>query len=221
MTDRKLSAFIDAIAVGRRPKRFRATPEDADVLRAAIELRAARPGEAKPTAAFTDGLFQQLSEQAQRQQEPARIRTAPRPRPRFALLGAAAAAVVLVGGTVAVTEVVTSPASTHSAAQVPHGTALRTGTFLAADGRVLGQIVAYRGRPSWVFMNVAVPNYNGSVRCMLQVEDGSTVAFGTFTVKGGTGQFSKTIGSVDVGHLRGARLVTSTGSPVAEATFAA
>jgi hypothetical protein len=99
--------------------------------------------------------------------------------------------------------------------------ALRTGTFQIADGQVLGQIVAYRGNPSWVFMTVDVPNYNGPVKCMLHADDGSTVAFGTFTVQGGTGQFSKSIGSVDVGHLRGAKIVTSTRSPVADAIFAA
>jgi hypothetical protein len=70
-------------------------------------------------------------------------------------------------------------------------------------------------------MNVDVPNYDGTITCMLQIDDGSTVAFGTFTVHDGIGQFSKTIGSVDVSHLRGAKLVTSTGSPVADATFAA
>ncbi len=217
MTGRKLSAFIDAIATGRRPKRYRADAEDVEVLRAAVELRAARPGDAEPTAAFTDGLFRQLSEQA-KQQERTQIRTAGRSRARTALL-VAAAAVVLVGGTVAATEALTSPA--HSAVQVPQGSALRTGTFLTAGGQVWGQIVAYRGSPSWVFMQVDVPTYNGPIKCMLQVEDGSTVAFGTFTVKGGTGQFSKSIASVDVGHLRGAKLVTSSGSSVAAATFAA
>jgi hypothetical protein len=220
MTSRKLSAFIDAIATGRRPKRFRADAEDVEVLRAAVELRAARPGDAEPTAAFTNGLFRQLSEQAKQQHERTQIRTASRPRARTALL-VVAAAVVLVGGTVAATEALTNPAPTHSAVQVPQGSALRTGTFLTAGGQVWGQIVAYRGSPSWVFMHVDVPNYNGPIECMLQVDDGSTVAFGTFTVKGGTGQFSKSIGSVDVGHLRGAKLVTSTGSSVAAATFAA
>lgn len=219
MTSRKLSAFIDAIATGRRPKRFRAEAEDVEVLRAAVELRAARPGDAEPTAAFTEGLFRRLSEQANQQQERTPIQTASRPRARTAWL-VAAAAVVLVGGTAAATEALTSPA-THSAVQVPQGSALRTGTFLTADGQVLGQIVAYRGSPSWVFMQVDVPNYNGPIKCTLQVDDGSTVAFGTFTVKAGTGQFSKDIGSVDVGHLRGAKLVTSTGSSVAAATFAA
>jgi predicted lipoprotein with Yx(FWY)xxD motif len=49
--------------------------------------------------------------------------------------------------------------------------ALRTGTFQIADGQVLGQIVAYRGNPSWVFMNADVPNYNGPVKRMLQADD--------------------------------------------------
>ena len=39
MTGRRLAAFVDALAAGRRPRRFRATPEDAAVLRTAITLR--------------------------------------------------------------------------------------------------------------------------------------------------------------------------------------
>jgi hypothetical protein len=31
-------------------------------------------------------------------------------------------------------------------------------------------------------MNVDVPNYNGRLVCKLQVDDGSTVAFGAFTL---------------------------------------
>jgi hypothetical protein len=218
VTGRRLSAFIDAIVAGRRPKRFRADPDDVDVLRTAIDLRAARPGDAAPTAVFTDGLFRQLSDQLNNQ-NPQQPRPMPARRARTALLVAAAAA-VLVAGTAVVTETVSHPATIHGAAQAPQGSALRTGTFQTADGQVLGQIVAYRGSPSWVFMNVNVPNYDGPITCMLQVDDGSTVAFGTFTVHDGTGQFSKTIGSVDVSHLRGAKLVTSSGSPVADATFA-
>jgi hypothetical protein len=70
-------------------------------------------------------------------------------------------------------------------------------------------------------MHVDVPNYDGPIVCMLQVDNGSTVAFGTFVVHHGAGQFSKIIGDVNLSHLRGARLVTSAGSPVAMATFAA
>jgi hypothetical protein len=217
MTARRLSAFIDAIAAGRRPKRFRADADDIDVLRTAIELRASRPGDAAPTAAFTDGLFRQLSDQ-HNTQTTQHVEPLPTRRARTALVGAAAAA-VLVAGTAAVTETLSHPATTPSAAQAPHGSALRTGTFQTVDRQILGQIVAYHGAPSWVFMNVNVPNYDGTIKCMLQVDDGSTVAFGTFTLHNGTGQFSKNLGSVDVDHLRGAKLVTPTGSPVAAATF--
>lgn len=220
MTARRVSAFIDAIASGRRPNRLQVEPDDVDVLRAAIELRAARPDDSAPTAAFTDGLFQQLSDQLGREvTPPTNVVPLPRRRVRMALLAASVAA-VLVAGTAVVTETVSHPGTTRGATQLPQLSALRTGTFQTADGQVLGQIVAYRGDPSWVFMNVNAPNYSGSITCMLQVEDGTTVAFGTFTVHNGTGQFSKNLGSVDVSTLRGAKLVNSTGAPVAAATFA-
>jgi hypothetical protein len=218
MSNRRLFAFVDALATGRRPKRFRAQPEDADVLRTAIALRAARPGEAAPTEPFVEGLFQRLSEQSKSPSMPE-----PRPARRLrvrTVLVAAAAAGLLVAGTAVVTEQLHHPAPTSAAAHVPQGSQLRTGTFQTTDGEVLGQIVAYRGHPSWVFMNVNAPRYDGTIECMLQVDNGATVAFGTFTVHGGAGQFSKALGEVDVSQLRGAKLLSSTGSAVAAATFA-
>jgi hypothetical protein len=216
MSDRRLAAFLDALASGRRPKRFRAQPDEADIARTAITLRAARPGEDAPDDAFVESLFQQLSEQAKPEPTP---QPAMRHRARTALVAAGSAA-VLIGGTAVTTLSLQGPA-TSIASQVPHGSELRTGTFQTNDGQVSGQIVAYRGEPSWVFMNVSVPSYNGRIKCMLQVEDGATVAFGTFDVHSGTGQFSKSLGDVDVSKLRGAKLVTNTGAPVADATFAA
>jgi hypothetical protein len=220
VTRRRLSAFIAAIAAGRRPKGFRAEADDAELVRTAIALRAARPGEAGPTDEFVEGLFQRLSDQAPPAPASERRPRAVR-RMRFAL-AATAAAVVLVGGTVVATTSLQSSGTAPSAtAQLPNGTTLRTGTFQTGGGRVLGQIVAYRGHPSWVFMHVEVPNYNGRIECMLKVHGGETVAFGTFTVHHGVGQFSRSIDAVQVGRLQGARLVDSSGSPVATATFPA
>jgi hypothetical protein len=218
MSDRRLSAFLDALAAGRRPKRFRAEPEDAELARTAITLRAARPGDDAPSDAFVESLFQQLSEQAKPEPVP-EPRLPIRHRVRIALVAVSSAG-ALVAGTVVTTLALDGPA-TSIASHVPHGSALRTGTFQTTDGRVLGQIVAYHGKPSWVFMNVSVPSYNGQVKCMLQVEDGTTVAFGTFDVHSGVGQFSKALGDVDISKLRGAKLVTTAGAPVADATFAA
>ena len=220
MTSRRLSAFIDAIAAGRRPKRFRVEPDDVEMARTAITLRAARPGEAGPTEGFVEELFQRLSEQANPApaSEP---RPVPARRARVALVAAAAAAVLGAGTAVATENLHTSGTASSATTQVPHGSALRTGTFQSTDGQVLGQIVAYRGHPSWVFMNVNVPNYDGRIECMLHVDDGTTVAFGTFTIRNGVGQFSKAIGAVNVSRLRGAELIDSTGSAVAAATFGA
>jgi hypothetical protein len=216
VNNRRLSAFIDALAAGRRPGRYRANPEDVALLQTAIELRAARPGEAKPSEQFVSDLYQKLSDQSRSPVAPD-ARPVPLRRGRLALAAVAASA-VLVGGSVAATEAFTATGAPPAIAQAPHGRVLRTGTFSTADGRVLGQIVAYRGQPSWVFMNVEVPNYDGPIICELQVEDGSTVAFGTFQMHHGVGQFSKIV-RVDVPRLRGARLLTSTGATVASATF--
>jgi hypothetical protein len=222
MTARKVSAFIDAIARGQRPKRQLVEADDVDVLRAAIELRAARPGDSAPSTLFTDGLFRQLSDQLGAEgAQPKTVVTPARPRRplRLALIAASVAA-ALIAGTAVVTDVVSHSGTSRDATQLPKLSALRTGTFQTTDGQVLGQIVAYRGDPSWVFMNVNAPDYNGAITCMLQVEDGTTVAFGTFTMHNGTGQFSKNLGSVDVSALRGAKLVDPAGVPVAAATFA-
>ena len=220
MSRRQLSAFIDALAAGRRPRRFRPDPDEAAVLRTAIELRAARPGEAAPDERFVSRLFQELADQ---HQAPVTAIVTPiarpgrSPRGRLALVGVAAA-LALVGGTVATTEAVDHPASTRAALAVPQRQQLRTGTFEDASSRVLGQIVVYGGSPSWVFMDVNGSSYDGVVTCHLQASNGATVAMGKFDLAGGTGEFDKTI-RVNIGEIRGAELVTSTGATLASATF--
>jgi hypothetical protein len=214
VTGRRLRAFVDAVAAGRRPRRMRADPGDAALLRTAIDLRAARPGAGQPDEQFVSDLHRRLTRELT---EPTPQAPPTRTHRARTALGAVAAGAALVAGTVAVTEA-TNPA-VPAATRPPRADTLRTGTFVAADNQVLGQIVAYHGHPSWVFMNVALPHYDGPLTCELQSADGSVVAFGTFQVHQGVGQFSKTL-RVRVGALRGARLVTSSGSAVAQATFA-
>jgi hypothetical protein len=217
MTNRRLVAFIDALAAGRRPGHFKADPDDVDVLRTAIALRAARPGDDIPDEAFVSDLFTKLTDEAG-SPVPSNVRVIKK-RPVRVTLGAVAASLVLVGGTVAATEASNHGAVTSANIQVPKGTALRTGTFEAADGRVLGQVVVYRGNPSWVFMNVDVSDTNGSVTCRLQLDDGSTAAAGIVGLHHGLGQYSKSI-PVDVNRIRGATLYSPSGRVMATATFA-
>ena len=217
MTNRRLSAFIDALVSGRRPGRFSAGPGDVEVLRTAITLRAARPGDAKPDEEFVSGLYEELASQARPQVGP-NTRRAKFSRGRAALV-AAAASVVLVAGTATATEAFNHGGGAPVAVPAPHGQVLRTATFETPAHRAVGQIVAYRGNPSWVFMNVDVANYDGRIVCMLRSDSGSTVAAGAFELHDGVGQFSRTL-RVDFARIRGARLVTPAGSLVGSATFA-
>jgi len=217
MTTRRLSAFIDALAAGRRPRSFQADPEDVEMLRVAIALRAARPGDAMPDETFVAELHQELADNLS-PSEQTNVHPLRTHRGRAALV-AVAAGLALVGGTFAVTENSNRATVQQSATAVPQEHALRTASFEAPTGQVAGQIVVYHGHPSWVYMNVDVANYNGRLVCMLQSDNGSTVAAGTFEVHGGVGEFSRAI-PAGLGRLRVARLVTPTGSVIGSATFA-
>jgi hypothetical protein len=216
VTNRRVSIFIDGLVAGRRPPRFRAEAEDAEVLRMAIALRAARPGDDVPDADFVAELREKLVDQsnslAASNVHPIRMR-----RARTALV-AVAASVVLVGGTFFVTQAADHPSVTTSAVPVPHDKVLRTGTFETAGGSALGQIVVYRGHPSWVYMTVGLAKSDGTIMCQLQLDNGSIVAAGTIELHHGSGALAKTI-RVDISRLRGAKLTTSTGAAVASATF--
>jgi hypothetical protein len=216
MNRRRLTAFLDALAAGRRPRHFDADSDDIEIVRTAITLRTARMGDAAPDEAFVSGLYKTLAEQASTS-APSNIRSFTMRRSR-AVLASVAASIALIGGTFAVTDL-TENTAIPAAAPIPHGTDVRTGTFEAKDGTVVGQIVAYRGHPSWIFMNIGVTEPTGTIMCKLQLSDGSIVSEGTIHVDNGTGQLSKAV-PVDIGRLRGAKLFSPSGSVVASATLA-
>jgi hypothetical protein len=216
MTTRRLSAFIDALAEGRRPRPFQADPEDMEMLRVAIALRAARPGDAMPDETFVAELHEQLADNMS-SSEQTNVHPLRKHRGRAALV-AVAAGLALVGGTVAITETSNRATVQQSATGVPHGQTLRTATFEAPNGQVAGQIVLYHGHPSWVFMNVDVPHSNGTVMCELHLANGDVVAAGTVQLHDGSGVLSKSI-QMDAGRVRGATLYDSSGVVVASAIF--
>ncbi len=61
MTGRGLRRHLDDLLAGRRPRPFRPTPSEADELRVAIALRAARPGADEPREGFADELHARLA----------------------------------------------------------------------------------------------------------------------------------------------------------------
>jgi hypothetical protein len=216
MTTRRLSAFLDALAAGRRPRSFQADSEDVEMLRVAIALRAARPGDAVPDESFVAELQEQLADDlnpsVQTNVRPLRMH-----RGRAALV-AVAAGLALVGGTVAVTETSNRAKVQQSATAVPQRQALRTASFQSPTGQVVGQIVLYHGHPSWVYMNVDLPHSSGPVKCELHLANGEIVAAGTVQLHNGSGEFSQSI-HMDAGNARGATLYDPSGAEVASAIF--
>jgi cytochrome b6-f complex iron-sulfur subunit len=63
MTRRRVTAFVEALIQNRRPRRFRAAPEDAEAMRVAIDLRATKAEEATPSAQFVSDLHDRLSDE--------------------------------------------------------------------------------------------------------------------------------------------------------------
>ncbi|WP_231336529.1 Rieske (2Fe-2S) protein [Actinomadura graeca] len=88
-----LSRFVEALLSGRRPRPFPADDADAEALRVAIELRAARPGSNAPREEFITGLQRRL---ARDQGEPPRA-----PVRRFLLAGGAVGAAGAAAGVIA------------------------------------------------------------------------------------------------------------------------
>jgi hypothetical protein len=129
---------------------------------------------------------------------------------------AAAAAAVLVGGTAAAVTVIDHHSSSGTA-QVADQTALHSGHFRAADGRPVGQVFAYSGNPSWVFMNVDTSGANGTFKCELELANGTTVPVGQFDVHDGIGEWAHTVG-VDLNRVKAAKLITPSGLTLATAT---
>jgi hypothetical protein len=183
-------------------------------MRVAIAMSVCRPKDRGPEETFTEHLLQELAVQAGT--DPSPVGPPVRRRVRF-VVGAAAAFSTLGGTVVATTSVehvlAVAPIPKHSYSQL-----LRIATFESKDGRAIGEIVAYRGDPSWVFMSIRAPGVSGTIRCRIEMENGQTEAAGAFIVQNGVGDWARPI-PVDVDRIRGATLVTSQGSALATASF--
>jgi len=91
----RIERFVEDLLRNRRPRRFRASPEELGAMRAAARLRAARVGAGLPDPAFVDRLGRRM-----RRELAGEAGRPPLSRRRL-LLGASAAAAAAVAGGVA------------------------------------------------------------------------------------------------------------------------
>jgi cytochrome b6-f complex iron-sulfur subunit len=85
--------YVESLLRGRRPRRFSVDDADAETLRAAIELRAARPGSGTPNEEFVAGLYRRLDQERREEAERKPVAT----RRQLVLGGALAATGVAAG----------------------------------------------------------------------------------------------------------------------------
>jgi cytochrome b6-f complex iron-sulfur subunit len=153
----RVAKFVDDLLRGRRPRRFTASPEEAEAMTAAASLVAARAGADLPDKAALDRIHRRLTE---------RLDESPRTDARFTrrvwlrTLGTAAAAVVVGVG---LDEVLTHQGSTGSVATGP--------TVLTPDGAQWRPVAALTQLPE----GHAMPVSTGSVDAIV-VNDGGQIS---------------------------------------------
>ena len=81
MTNHGIETFVEAILADRPPKRFSATPDDADLLRLAIELHVSRLEKIAPHPQFVRELNRQLAVADPRSARILPLRTGPQAGP--------------------------------------------------------------------------------------------------------------------------------------------
>jgi len=132
--------------------------------------------------------------------------------PRRMLAAAAVAAAVIVAGL--------GGWGLHAATSSPAASPLSSAAFLTASHQTAGKIYFYNGDHRWLYMSVDIGSGNNTVICQVEGTDGRMTTVGSFRLSGGYGYWGSP-DPVTSGPLTGARLVTTTGTVLATATFAA
>ena len=97
-----------------------------------------------------------------------------------------------------------------------NGHDFHTVRLISATGGDIGDVSTYAGPPAWFFMRLEGNLRNGTYQCLLDTDDGRTVAIGSLWAHDGRGAWGEHV-RVDPGHVKVARLVDSDGTTVARA----
>jgi hypothetical protein len=137
--------------------------------------------------------------------------------PRRMLSAAAVAAAVIVAGL--------GGWGLHAATSSPAASPLSSAALLTARHQTAGKVFFYDAGHRWLYMSVDIRSAdgavgNGTVICQVEGPDGHLTTVGSFQLTGGSGYWGSP-DPVTNGPLTGARLVTTTGTVLATATFPA
>jgi Putative zinc-finger len=207
----EIEAQLDEFALGLLPGDERAAVLDhleacpacrgiVDVLsEAADELLLAAP-QAEPPPGFAEAVLARIHPA-----HPQHEQAAPRRR-RWAAAAAAAVVLVVLGMAVGLR------------LGRPEGDELRSVDLVSSSGGDAGDVFAYADRPAWFFVRVDRALPRGTYRCVLDLDDASTVPLGTLSVSEGKGAWSWRV-TIDARRVRAAELLDTDGKSVAVASF--
>jgi hypothetical protein len=138
-------------------------------------------------------------------------------RPRLGL-AVAACAVVVAFGLGALLGYGTSGGSPEHYPDGSTGAPTIHVAALYAGGRAIGRVTVYAGNPTWLFMYMDDPSWQGTLRCEVVVDQGPTIVLGRFWLSGGKGAWAASV-SQPAGRLSQARVVGPTGNVLASANL--
>jgi hypothetical protein len=76
--------------------------------------------------------------------------------------------------------------------------------------------MVYAGNPTWLFMFMDDPSWQGTLRCEVVMDQGPTVMLGRFWLSDGKGAWAASV-TQPAGRLAEARVVNAKGQVLAEA----
>jgi len=89
-------------------------------------------------------------------------------------------------------------------------------TSFVSDGHSVGRVMVYAGNPTWLFMYVDDPAWQGTLACEIVQDQGPSVVLGHFWLSGGKGAWAASV-SEPAGRLLQARVLSASGKVLAVA----
>jgi hypothetical protein len=89
---------------------------------------------------------------------------------------------------------------------------------LYSGSHMVGRVLVYAGNPTWLFMYMDDPAWQGAIHCEVVVDQGPTVDLGQFWLSEGKGAWAASVDQ-PAGRLSEARIVAADGKVLASATL--
>ncbi len=168
----------------------------------------------EPSAGFESRVSQHFRTPARPSRWPAWLSW--RPRPALALAALAALAVVGAGTLVVHQAISHGQHGPDGAVRGYQASAPSEVAHFRSGARTVGQVMVYVGHPTWLYMYVDAPAWQGELTCQVVLGDGSTITLGHFWPSAGKGAWAATV-SQPASRLRQAQLTGADGKVLASA----